>query len=155
MLWESRELPSRVYGWVAFATANLLCEVPYAILWAVIYFFVWYYPIGFPTDSATAGYTFFIVLIWFVWPFAMLLTKAIHDELGTVDCCVCFDVYGCRQSLAFFSGYGSSDYWRFDSLLYYPSDLTDESTIDGCLEIHDVLHYLQQPISSAVSLVQS
>jgi len=67
MLWESRELPSRVYGWFAFATANLVCEVPYAILYAVIYFVVWYFPIGFPTDSGTAGYTFFITLIYFLF----------------------------------------------------------------------------------------
>jgi ATP-binding cassette subfamily G (WHITE) protein 2 (SNQ2) len=68
MLWESRELPSRVYGWVAFSTANILCEIPYAVLFAVIYFVTWYYPVGFPYDSSTAGYVFFIILVYFVCP---------------------------------------------------------------------------------------
>jgi len=68
MLWETRELPSRVYGWFAFATANIVCEIPYAVLFAVIYFVTWYYPVGFPTDSATAGFVFFIILVYFVPP---------------------------------------------------------------------------------------
>jgi len=67
MLWESRELPSRVYGWFAFTTANVVCEIPYAILYAVIYFLVWYFPVGFPTDPSTAGYTFFIILFYFLF----------------------------------------------------------------------------------------
>jgi ATP-binding cassette, subfamily G (WHITE), member 2, SNQ2 len=67
MLWEIRELPSRVYGWFAFATANIVCEIPYAILFAVIYFVVWYFPVGFPTEASVSGYTFFIILIYFVY----------------------------------------------------------------------------------------
>jgi ATP-binding cassette, subfamily G (WHITE), member 2, SNQ2 len=31
-LWEARELPSRIYGWVAFCTANVVAEIPIAIL---------------------------------------------------------------------------------------------------------------------------
>ena len=68
MLWEARELPSRVYGWFAFATANILCEIPYFVVWAVIFFVTWYFPSGFPGDSSTAGYTFFIILLYFVFP---------------------------------------------------------------------------------------
>jgi ATP-binding cassette, subfamily G (WHITE), member 2, SNQ2 len=45
-----------------------LCEIPYAILFAVIYFVTWYYPVGFPTDSATAGFVFFIILVYLVLP---------------------------------------------------------------------------------------
>jgi len=73
MLWESRELPSRVYGWFAFTTANILCEIPYAILFAVIYFVTWYFPVGFPGDPSTAGYVFFIIMIYFVWSFLVVI----------------------------------------------------------------------------------
>lgn len=36
-LWEARELPSRIYGWFAFCTANVVAEIPIAILGATIY----------------------------------------------------------------------------------------------------------------------
>lgn len=41
-LWEAREHPSRIYGWVAFCNANVIAEVPIAILGAVIYWVLWY-----------------------------------------------------------------------------------------------------------------
>ena len=31
-LWEAREYPSRIYGWIAFCTANVVCEIPAAIV---------------------------------------------------------------------------------------------------------------------------
>lgn len=63
-LWEARELPSRVYGCFAFCTAQILAEIPYAALTAVVYFFLWYYPVGLPTDASTAGYVFFMTLLY-------------------------------------------------------------------------------------------
>lgn len=65
MLWESRELPSRIYGWVAFCTANVVCEIPYAVLTCVIYWLIWYYPTGLPRDASTAGYVFLMSLLFF------------------------------------------------------------------------------------------
>ncbi|KAH8689648.1 ABC drug exporter AtrF [Talaromyces proteolyticus] len=64
-LWEAREYPSRIYGWVAFSTASVVCEIPIAIVTAVIYFVLWYFPAGLPTDSSTAGYTFLMSLLFF------------------------------------------------------------------------------------------
>ncbi|KAK0640540.1 ABC transporter G family member 19, partial [Lasiodiplodia hormozganensis] len=63
-LWEARELPSRVYGCFAFCTAQILAEIPYAALTAVVYFLLWYYPVGLPADSSTAGYVFFMTLLY-------------------------------------------------------------------------------------------
>lgn len=64
-LWESREYPSRIYGWVAFCTANVVCEIPIAILTSVIYFVLWYFPVGLPTDSSSAGYVFLMTMLFF------------------------------------------------------------------------------------------
>lgn len=61
-LWEAREHPSKIYGWFAFCTAQILPEIPWAVVGAVIYFCLWYYPAGLPTDSSTAGYTFLSTL---------------------------------------------------------------------------------------------
>lgn len=63
-LWMARELPSRIYGWFAFSTAMVVGEIPMAIVSAVVYWLLWYYPSGLPTDSSTAGYVFFMVLLF-------------------------------------------------------------------------------------------
>ena len=64
-LWEAREHPSRIYGWFAFCTAQVVAEIPMAIVSSVVYFLLWYYPAGLPTDSSTAGYVFLMTMLWF------------------------------------------------------------------------------------------
>lgn len=66
-LWEAREYPSRIYGWVAFCTANVVCEIPAAIITGLIYWLLWYYPVGFPTDSSSAGYVFLMSMLFFLF----------------------------------------------------------------------------------------
>jgi len=63
-LWQARELPSRIYGWFAFVTAQIVCEIPVAIVSAVLYWVLWYWPTGLPTDSSTAGYVFLMTLLF-------------------------------------------------------------------------------------------
>jgi len=67
MLWQARELPSRIYGWVAFCTAQIVAEIPIATVSSVLYFVIWYYPAGLPYDSSTAGYTFFMTWLFFLF----------------------------------------------------------------------------------------
>lgn len=64
-LWQAREHPSRIYGWFAFSTAMVVGEIPSAIVSSVIYWLIWYYPTGLPTDSSTAGYVFLMTLLFF------------------------------------------------------------------------------------------
>lgn len=64
MLWETREYPSRIYGWQAFTTAQILCEIPYAILACTVYFLVWYFPVGFPIDASISGYVYLMWLLF-------------------------------------------------------------------------------------------
>ncbi|CAI7653880.1 unnamed protein product [Penicillium glandicola] len=64
-LWEAREYPSRIYGWFAFCTANVVCEIPVAIISGLIYWLLWYYPVGFSTDSSNAGYVFLMTILFF------------------------------------------------------------------------------------------
>ncbi|OOQ82088.1 ABC drug exporter AtrF [Penicillium brasilianum] len=66
-LWEAREYPSRIYGWVAFATANVVCEIPAAIITGLVYWLLWYYPVGLPTDSSSAGYVFLMTMLFFLF----------------------------------------------------------------------------------------
>ncbi|KAL4861201.1 hypothetical protein BDV12DRAFT_204247 [Aspergillus spectabilis] len=66
-LWEAREYPSRIYGWVAFCTANILGEIPMAIVSATVYFLLWYFAVGFPTDSSVSGYIFLMTMLFFLF----------------------------------------------------------------------------------------
>ncbi|KAL8670335.1 MAG: hypothetical protein Q9168_005122, partial [Polycauliona sp. 1 TL-2023] len=66
-LWMARENPSRIYNWFAFCTASVVTEIPISILSALVYWALWYYPTGLPRDSATAGYVFFMVLLYFLF----------------------------------------------------------------------------------------
>ncbi|KAF2835370.1 ABC drug exporter AtrF [Patellaria atrata CBS 101060] len=66
-IWQAREFPSRIYGWFAFVTAQVVAEIPWAVITAVLYFLLWYYPTGLPTDSSSAGYVFLMVLLFFLF----------------------------------------------------------------------------------------
>jgi ATP-binding cassette subfamily G (WHITE) protein 2 (SNQ2) len=63
-IWEARELPSKIYGWQAFCTANVVAEIPIAILGGTIYWLLWYWPAGLPTDSSTAGYVYLMSILF-------------------------------------------------------------------------------------------
>ncbi|KAL4884083.1 ABC-2 type transporter-domain-containing protein [Aspergillus karnatakaensis] len=66
-LWEAREYPSRIYGWVAFCTANILGEIPMAIVSATVYFLLWYFAVGFPTEASASGYIFLMTMLFFLF----------------------------------------------------------------------------------------
>jgi len=62
-IYETREKKSKMYSWVAFVTGLIVSELPYLCICAVLYFVCWYYTVGFPTDSSSAGATFFVMLM--------------------------------------------------------------------------------------------
>ncbi|CAJ2513218.1 Uu.00g013370.m01.CDS01 [Anthostomella pinea] len=66
-LWQAREYPSRIYGWVAFCTANIAAEIPAAIISAVLYWALWYWPTGLPTESSVSGYSFLMVMLFYLF----------------------------------------------------------------------------------------
>ncbi|EON98418.1 putative abc drug exporter protein [Phaeoacremonium minimum UCRPA7] len=66
-LWEAREYPSRIYGWVAFCTAEIISEIPGSLISGVIYFVLWYFPTGLPYDAPAAGYVFLMTLLFFLF----------------------------------------------------------------------------------------
>lgn len=66
-LWEAREYPSRIYGWVAFCSASVLAEIPGSLLAGVLYWALWYWPTGLPTDSLTSGYVFLMTVLFFLF----------------------------------------------------------------------------------------
>ncbi|KAK6379538.1 hypothetical protein LTS17_006456 [Exophiala oligosperma] len=63
-LFETREKKSKMYSWIAFVTGLVVSEFPYLIICAVLYFVCWYYTVGFPNNSNSAGGTFFVMLFY-------------------------------------------------------------------------------------------
>ncbi|KAH9811168.1 ZEB2-regulated ABC transporter 1-like [Teratosphaeria destructans] len=72
-LYEVRERPAKTYSWKAFMLSNIIVELPWNTLMAIIIFVCYYYPIGLynnavPTDTVhLRGFQFFL----FVWAFLM------------------------------------------------------------------------------------
>ncbi|KAM5351661.1 hypothetical protein ACJ41O_004384 [Fusarium nematophilum] len=66
-LWQAREYPSRIYGWVAFCTANIVADIPAAVVSGFLYWVLWYWPTGLPTESSVSGYTFLMTILMFLF----------------------------------------------------------------------------------------
>ncbi|GJC84732.1 ZEB2-regulated ABC transporter 1 [Colletotrichum liriopes] len=66
-LYEVRERPSKIYRWSVFMLSQIITEIIWNTLCAALFFFCWYYPIGFykntTDDTSIRGFTAFL----FVW----------------------------------------------------------------------------------------
>jgi hypothetical protein len=63
-IYEAREKKSKMYSWIAFVTGNIVSELPYLCICAVLYFVCWYYTVGFPKDSNKSGATLFVMIMY-------------------------------------------------------------------------------------------
>lgn len=72
-LYEVRERPSRAYSWKAFMISNIVVELPWNALMAVIIFFCFYYPIGLQSNAAFAGATHERGALFFLFTLQFLL----------------------------------------------------------------------------------
>ena len=52
-----REKESLTYHWLAFVLSAILVELPYAALTSLVYWLLWYFPVGFFSDPTRAGYS--------------------------------------------------------------------------------------------------
>ena len=81
-LYEARERPSKAYSWQAFLFSNIIVELPWNSLMAVIAFFCFYYPIGLQHNAAythavhSRGFLMFL-LIWTFYLFTSTFTNMI------------------------------------------------------------------------------
>ncbi|KAH9828507.1 ABC transporter-like protein [Teratosphaeria destructans] len=66
-LWQAREYPSRIYGWFAFTTAQVVAEIPPATIASVLYWVLWYFATGLPTESSVSGYVFLMTWLFFLF----------------------------------------------------------------------------------------
>ena len=73
-LYEVRERPSKTYSWTVFMFSNIIVELPWSTLMAVIIFFCWYYPIGMYRNAIPAhqvyergGLMFLFILVFMLF----------------------------------------------------------------------------------------
>ena len=52
-----------MYSWTAFVAAQILVEIPWSILSSAVFYFCWYWTVGFPNDRA--GYSFLMLAVMF------------------------------------------------------------------------------------------
>ncbi|KAF9555496.1 pleiotropic drug resistance ABC transporter [Agrocybe pediades] len=55
-VYEIRERSSRMYHWSALCTSQILLEIPWNIIGATLFFFCWYWTVGF--ESSRGGFTY-------------------------------------------------------------------------------------------------
>lgn len=79
-LYEVRERPSRVYDWKVFMLSQIIVELPWNTLMAVIMFVCWYYPVGLYRNAEAADQVTErgALVFLFLWAF-MLFTSTFTD----------------------------------------------------------------------------
>ncbi|GKZ38311.1 hypothetical protein AbraIFM66950_010441 [Aspergillus brasiliensis] len=65
-IWTACEGPSGVYSWVAFCTAQIISEIPYAIIGGTIFYILYYFLVGLPLGFA-AGYSYLMFFMFFLF----------------------------------------------------------------------------------------
>lgn len=83
-LYEARERSSKTYSWQVFMLSNILVELPWNTLMAVIVIVCWYYPVGFYRNAdavAERGGAMFLMLwVYMMWmsTFATMSVAAVE-----------------------------------------------------------------------------
>lgn len=54
-LYELHERPSRSYSWAVFVISNIVAEIPWQTVLAVLQFVTWYYPLGMYRNALVTG----------------------------------------------------------------------------------------------------
>jgi len=86
-LYEVRERPAKIYSWKAFMLSNIIVEIPWQTLMAVIIFLCWYYPIGMyrnaiPMDQVhERGALMFL----FIWVFLIFTSTFTHMAIAGIE----------------------------------------------------------------------
>ncbi|KAG2155262.1 ABC-2 type transporter-domain-containing protein [Suillus bovinus] len=62
-VYEIRERPTRMYHWTALVISQLVAELPWNMTSSAMFFFCWYWTVGFP--ASRAGYTLLVLSVAF------------------------------------------------------------------------------------------
>ncbi|KAK7756965.1 hypothetical protein SLS62_000981 [Diatrype stigma] len=78
-----REKASLTYSWLCFVVPAILIELPYGLVTSLAYWLLWYFPVGYFTESSRAGYSFLMYELFSVFCHSLAqLCAAIMPTLG-------------------------------------------------------------------------
>lgn len=80
-LYEVRERPSKTYSWKVFIMSNIIVEVPWNTLMAVLIYVCWYYPIGMHRNAIAAHQTAERGALMFLFILAFLLFTSTFTDM--------------------------------------------------------------------------
>lgn len=86
-LYEVRERPSKAYSWKAFMAANILVELPWNTLAALVIFVCWYYPIGLYRNAEPTGAVHERGALTFllIWTFLLFTSTFSHMVIAGIE----------------------------------------------------------------------
>lgn len=86
-LYEVRERPSKSYSWKAFMTANIIVELPWNTLMAVLIFVCWYYPIGLyrNTELTNNLHERGALMFLLIWTFLLFTSTFAHMVIAGIE----------------------------------------------------------------------
>jgi ATP-binding cassette, subfamily G (WHITE), member 2, PDR len=86
-LYEVRERPSKAYSWKAFMLANIVVELPWNSLMAVLIFVSYYYPIGLYRNAEPTGAINERsgLMFLFIWTFLLFTSTFTHMVIAAID----------------------------------------------------------------------
>jgi hypothetical protein len=62
--WFYREFAGKYYGWKPFAASIIAIEIPYVIFVGTVFFVVFYWTVGFVSDSVLTFYTWLMLIVF-------------------------------------------------------------------------------------------
>jgi ATP-binding cassette subfamily G (WHITE) protein 2 (PDR) len=80
-LFEVRERPAKTYSWTVFMLSNIIVELPWNTLMAIIIFFCWYYPIGMFRNAIPANQLHERGGLMFLLVFAFLIFTSTFTDM--------------------------------------------------------------------------
>ena len=66
-IFSVRENPSKIYHWTVFVVATFIVEIPWSLLFGTLYYFCWYWGVGFPRGAPVAGYVWLMMMAFEVF----------------------------------------------------------------------------------------
>ena len=61
-IFAARENSSKLYSWTSFVIAAIVVEVPWSLLFGTIFYFCWYWGVGFPRGPSAAGFVWLMFM---------------------------------------------------------------------------------------------
>ena len=66
-IFSIRENPSKIYSWPVFVVAAFIVEIPWSLLFGTLYYFCWYWGVGFPRGTPVASYVWLMLMAFEVF----------------------------------------------------------------------------------------